>query len=182
MERPAGRNLNRPTIYEEMFERNGLANLPYPIAPHDVNLYEDELGININVFSFFDDEGRARHPLFISEKHHPRTANLLYWNEHYAPIAIISRLFGDLSKTEHQQLICIRCLGHFKLQTAFERHQQLCTREDFMSVVHVLPAPGSGFDEIKFRDFRNSTRAPFVVYADFESILKPFDRQAQATH
>jgi hypothetical protein len=183
MENIQGRHLERLFHYrEEMFERNGLANLPYPISPHDVHQYEDELSININVFSFFDDEGKARHPLFISEKNYPRTANLLYWNEHYAPIVSIPKLFFDLTKHDHQQFICIRCLGHFSTQSTFERHQRLCTREDFMSVVHMLPSPGSGFDEIKFRDFRNSSRAPFVIYADFESILKPIDRQRKATH
>ena len=50
----------------QMFERNNLADLPYPIPPIDVHLYQDQLQININVFSFFDDEGKARHPLYIS--------------------------------------------------------------------------------------------------------------------
>ena len=35
--------------------------------------------ISINVFSFFDYKGRARHPLVISRTHHERVANLLYW-------------------------------------------------------------------------------------------------------
>ena len=51
---------------EQMFEQNNLANLPYIIAPNDVHLYDDQLQININVFSFFDYEGKARHPLFIN--------------------------------------------------------------------------------------------------------------------
>ena len=79
-----------------MFEQNNFVNLPYLIPPNDVHLYEDQLKININVFSFFDDEGKARHPLFISKKQYPRIANLLYWNEHYAPIIDIPRLFHDI--------------------------------------------------------------------------------------
>ena len=51
-----------------MFEDIQRADLPYAIAPNDVHLYEDQLQININVFLFFDDEGIARHPLFISKK------------------------------------------------------------------------------------------------------------------
>ena len=61
-----------------MFQCHQLAILPYPIAPHDVLLYEDQLKMNINVFSFFDDEGRARQPLVISRKNYERVANLLY--------------------------------------------------------------------------------------------------------
>ena len=34
--------------------------------------------MNINVFSFFDDEGRAGYLLVISRKYHERVANFLY--------------------------------------------------------------------------------------------------------
>ena len=61
-----------------MFQRHNLDTLPYPILPNDVHLYEDLLQMNINVFSFFDDEGRARHPLIISRKTQERVAILLY--------------------------------------------------------------------------------------------------------
>ena len=160
---------------------NLLADLPYPIAPNDVHLYEDRLQININVFSFFDEEGKARHPLFISRKQYPRTANLLYWDEHYAPITDISRLFNDLTKHDNRVNMCLRCLGRFYTPESLEKHQRLCTREDFMSVVHVLPAPDTEQAHIKFRQFRNTFRAPFVIYADFESILEPMERRVKQT-
>ena len=69
--------------------------------------------MNINVFSFFDDEGRARHPLVISHKNHDRVANLLYWRQHYAPITSIPRLFSDITKHNHQKHFCLWCFGHF---------------------------------------------------------------------
>ena len=55
-------------ILNIMFQRNHLDDLPYPIQPKDVALYEDRLETNINVFSFFDDEGKARYPMFISQE------------------------------------------------------------------------------------------------------------------
>ena len=61
-----------------MFHRNRLDTLPYPISPYDVNLYEELLQIKIIVFSFFDNEGRARHQLVISRKNNKRAANLPY--------------------------------------------------------------------------------------------------------
>ena len=76
-----------------------LDTLAYPISPNNVHLYDDQLQIHINVFSFFDDEGRARHPLVNSRKTYERVANLLYWTHHYAPIISIFRLFSDI--TEH---------------------------------------------------------------------------------
>ena len=53
--------------------------LPYHISPNDVHQYEDQLQMNINVFSFFDDEGLARRPMVICRKHYYRVANLLDW-------------------------------------------------------------------------------------------------------
>ena len=63
-----------------MFVRNKLADLPYPISPRDVHLYEDRLETSINLYTFFDDEGRAFHPLFISRTNYKRMADLLYWD------------------------------------------------------------------------------------------------------
>ena len=104
----------RPTTYkQEMFHRNHLDTIPYPISPINVHLYEDQLQMNINVFTFIDDEGRARHPLVISRKNYERVVNLLYWKKHYAPITSISRLFSDITKHGNQKHFCLRCLGHF---------------------------------------------------------------------
>ena len=63
------RNLKQSIKYTlEMFQRNKLDALPYPISPNNVHIYEERLEININVFTYFDDEGKARHPLHISKK------------------------------------------------------------------------------------------------------------------
>ena len=91
----ANRHASRANLYsKQLFERKDLVNRPYPIAPNDVILSEDQFQININVFSIFEDEGRARHPLLISQTNYERVANLLYWKNHYAPIANISRLLA----------------------------------------------------------------------------------------
>ena len=106
-------NCSRALLYKaEMFIRYYLDMLPYPISPNDVHQYEDQLQININVFSFFDDEGCALHPMVISRTNYKRVANLLYWKEHYAPIINIHRLFKNITKHKQQLQFCLRCLGH----------------------------------------------------------------------
>ena len=50
-----------------------------------------------------------------------------------------------------------------------------------MSVLHVLPVPGSKQSQIKFSQYKYCTKAPFVIYANFESILQPLDRQLKQT-
>lgn len=118
-------------------ERSNLAELSYPIPPNNVYIYEDPFKINLNLVSFLHDKSTAWHPLFISRKHYPRKANLLYWHEHYAPITEISRLFYDYSKHEKRKNIFIRWLRRYYTEESFATHQRFCNYEDFMSVVHV---------------------------------------------
>ena len=83
------------TLYKEkMFQRHHLENLPYPISPNDVHLYVDLIQMNINVFSFFDDEGRACYSLAISRKNYERLGNLIYG--HYASITNTFNFFRTL--------------------------------------------------------------------------------------
>ena len=137
--------------------------------------------MNINIFHFFDDEGRACHPLVISRTNYQYVANFLYWKGHYALITIISRLFSHIIKHEHEQQICLRCLGHIRTEDIYDRHKQLCTWDDFVSVLHVLSTRGSKQAEIKFKQYKYCTKAPFVIYADYESILGLFGRQVKHT-
>ena len=102
---------NRANLYsEEIFNRNGLVKFSYLIAPNDVHLYEDQLQMNIDVFLFVDDKGRACHPHIMCWNNHERVASLLYCKNHYAPFASISRLFSDITKHTNQKHFCLRCL------------------------------------------------------------------------
>ena len=91
---------NRASSYNDFFDQHGLATLHYPVAPQDVPAIEEQLEININIFSFFDDEGKGRYPLYVSKKEHPRSIDLLYWNEHYALITSFERLMADITKSK----------------------------------------------------------------------------------
>ena len=61
-------HFDRPNQYKPHFARFGLDQLQYPVNPLEVGLIEDQLKLKINVFSFFDDLGLARYPLYLSEK------------------------------------------------------------------------------------------------------------------
>ena len=102
-----------------MFKRYHLDTLPYPISPNDVHFYENQLQININVFSYFDDENRARYPLVISRKNYKLVANLFYCKEHYSSIASISHFFQTLQNT-------ITCIIFVYDASAILCHQRLC--------------------------------------------------------
>ena len=69
----ASGHIERPALYTDiMIEHNNLNDFSYPIEPSNVSNYEDILQININAFSFFNDERNARSPMFISRKSYAR--------------------------------------------------------------------------------------------------------------
>ena len=117
--------------------------------------------------------------MYISRHNTPIHIDLLYFNQHYAWIKNFRRLFSDVTTYDGHTFFCKRCLGHFKHESAYERHQQLCTRENYISTLHILPEPDS---TIKFTNWKYMTWAPFVIYADLEFILLPMDKRKGSTH
>ena len=94
---PVEKNSDRPNMYSKCFEENGLDDIEYPVNPVDIPLLEQRLNISINLYSYFDDIGRARHPMYISRHKSVCEIDLLYFNEHYAWIKNFSGLFADLT-------------------------------------------------------------------------------------
>ena len=90
-------------------------------------------------------------------------------------------MFSDIKKNVNQKHFCLRCLGHFSSEEVLVRHMELFTRDDFVSLLHVLPTPGSKQAQIKFNQYKYCTKAPFIIYADFESIIEPCSRQVEHT-
>ena len=149
-----GNHPTRPENYVQYFEEEGLLDIEYPVNPVDIPQLEERLNISINLFSYFDDIGKARHPMYISRLNSPIHIDLLYFKQHFAWIKDFSRLFSDVTAHDGHKFFCKRCLGQFRLESAFERHQQLCTREDYISTLHVLPEPDS---KMKFTNWKYMT-------------------------
>ena len=57
------RNLTRPRQYRKHFDRFGLDKFEFPISPKSVGEIESQLKLKINIFSYFDADGRALNPM-----------------------------------------------------------------------------------------------------------------------
>ena len=157
---PRKKNANEPYHYAHIFERFGLNNIQYPVWPADVPQIEDQLKINMNLFSFFDDKGHGRYPLYVSRKNHNRTIDLLYWNQHYGWIKRFSALMNDMLPGHNKMIWCRRCLGHFSRETALETHQLYCRRINFCDQIFTMPPEGS---KLRFKHFRYIAHGLFIV-------------------
>ena len=96
------------------------------------------MGVGINIYSFFDDEGKGRYPLYATKKVFERTIDLRYWDEHSAWIKNFRRFVADLS-SHHTLHWCRSCLCHFSTDEILKTHKLYCRWVDTTVQVLLLP-------------------------------------------
>ena len=148
---PAPYNPGEVYWYKNKFTEYHLDQIQYPVTVDKIPQIEDQLQINICIFSYFDDEGKGRYPIYVSQKNYSNTIDLLYWNEHYAWIKNFSAFMNDKNSHSHKRLWCKRCLAHFKRKQAFETHQLFCKGSDLCDQIYTMPVEGS---KLSFKHFR----------------------------
>ena len=148
------------------------SGLEFPVSIKDIGKFENRNNISVNVLAV---EGRD---IYIHRKVRRmmgREINLLMVSEdginHYTAIKSLSRLLKS-SNTKHKckQHFCVNCLKGFTQESSRDQHQVYC--EDNESVRVEMPKQGSA---VEFKDGQNQFKVPFMMYADFESILEPMD-------
>ena len=66
------------------------------MAIENVPTFEDTVKANINIYSFYDDDGRARYPEHVSKKKFKKSIDLLHWQDQYALIKTFPAFITDL--------------------------------------------------------------------------------------
>ena len=174
------RNINRPGRYSDTdIAEHRLDAIEFPVSPIDLPRIEQRLNISINVIGFYDDDGKARYPIYCSRHVSETEVDLLYCDGHFALIKNFSRLMSDITKHDHRYIWCKRCFSRFQAEDTLVRHKQLCTLENFISNVHILREPGTS---LKFTNWKLITMAPFVIHAELESVLAAVDISDGKTH
>ena len=88
---------------------------------------------------------------------------------HYTAIKSLSRLLSSKnSNTKCEQHFCMNCLQGFTLESSRDEHYTYCI--DNETVGDKMPRKGL---MVEFCDGQNQFKVPFIMYADFESILEP---------
>jgi hypothetical protein len=173
---PTTDHVSRRTHYDHFFvvhpTRNGL---DYPIEIDQFEDIEERINIPFNVYTFYDDEGRARYPLYISREDPDTAIDLLLWKGHYAWIKSFTRFLGDENPNRHKRFYCKRCFGRFTVQTALNNHRKFCTAMDCCKQVYTMPKEGT---KLTFKNVRHQVRFPFVVYADFEERGNAYENES----
>ena len=79
-------------------------------------------------------------------------------------------LTSQINKHKSSLYFCLNCLNGYDKEEKLENHKEYCSENE--SVKIVMP-PSNTY--LKFKNFLHSEKAPFTIYADFESLIKPID-------
>ena len=91
-------------------------------------------------------------------------------NSHYCLVKNISALFASQINNNHKgtRYYCLNCLNGFKSPDSLDKHKEYCYNNECVKIS--MPPPNTF---LRFKNFRYSEKAPFAIYADFESFIKP---------
>lgn len=110
----------------------------------------------------------------VADKAYSRINLMLIMDEekwHYCWINNLGRLL--FSKTKHntggRQFHCDFCLSHFTYEKVLEKHQEVCEGVTGRLTRIEMPEKGS---TLKFENYQKQQKAPYVIYADFKSIIE----------
>jgi hypothetical protein len=171
---PATDHVSRRNHYDPFFAVHpALRELEYPVEIDQFEHVEAQINIPFNVYTFYDDDGRARYPLYLSRENPDTAIDLLFWDGHYAWIKSFTRFLGDQNPNGHERFYCKCCFGRFTELTALTNHKKFCTAVDRCQQIYTMPKEGT---KLKFINVRHQVRFPFVIYADFEALTVPCTR------
>lgn len=167
---PTTRHPQRLSSYPHFRDVLNCKDLSFPISFSDIAIFEkNNRDLCVNVYGLKKD--MITGPLYKSEtnnKHAKRVNLLLLENStssHYCLIKNLTRLVrSQITKHHGKIFFCDDCLQFFSTFDKLDKH--LCA-----GVVTHLPNEGSF---IEFKNYHRKQDIPYVIYADFETILQPF--------
>ena len=128
----------------------------------------------INVLYAVDNEKDIR-PRYISKHNKIRDIkiNLLMVTDgkgiwHYNAIKSISALLKNVSSKHNGDFYCLNCFNSYRTRQKLEDHAKLCGNIDFSAIK--MPEEKK---IIRSNPGKNTLKNPFIIYADFECILRP---------
>ena len=148
-----------------------------PMKIENIPKFERENNLSINVYST-NMNGDEINPLFLSKVQDCQLINLLLImgkeKNHYVWVKNFNRLLCNNKITlKDTKVFCPSCMyGFVKRYNGEQRlaeHLEYCSELSPQRVI----LPKKGEEIIKFKDFEKSLKLPFIIYADFECVIKP---------
>ena len=152
--------------YEDDFD---WTKIKYPVLFRGIKRFESRNEITINILAF---KGKQ---VYICRKfrEYNQVANLMlitdHNNKHYIAIKSLRRLLSrQNSKHKESQHFCINCLQGFREKRSRGEHSIYCKNNEDVRIDMPNRKP-----IVRYLDGQYQFKVPFMMYADFESILAP---------
>lgn len=168
---PAQQNSNKTSSYPHFETTLNTKNMTFPAGFKDVRVFEkNNKNISVNIYGLKHDKTIVG-PLYKTMQKKSNHVNLLFLERgthtHYCLIKDLSRLVrSQITKHNGKIFFCDECMIFFSCEDKLNAHK--CS-----GVKTNLPEKGT---LIQFKHFERMQDMPFVIYADFESMLQPSPR------
>ena len=163
---------------EDVFNFEGIS---FPTPLHEIPKIERQNGFAINVLGWDGEKAVIYH---VSEMDRPGipSVNLMLITAldqdtgdpiyHYCYIKSLGRLLRQ-QYYNTQRHFCLSCLQGYTTEGLFEKHRTLCRGAAYRPTRIDMPEKGKNI--LQFTNYQKQMKAPFVIYADSESILEKMD-------
>ena len=164
-----GNNPERITKLRRLETDFDWTDVRFQVSLRAINKFESRNKISVNILAIENKQ------IYIHRKGAPynRIANIMIINKnnrkHYVAIKSISRLLSKQnSKHKEVQHFCMNCLQGFKEERARDEHIRYCKNNEAVQI----EMPHRHL-RLKYLQGQFQFKVPFIMYADFESILEP---------
>ena len=158
------------TKYTQHYSKLNLKNFKFPMNLNKIDKFEElntslDIGVNVFTWNKFETKKSTLKPLRQTKLNAKNIINLLLSDEHYYYIKNINRLIGNYASNYHH--FCLNCFRGFRNNSKLAEHKNKCLK--FKPQIAKLPKDTNKL--YSFTKVEQSYKFPFVMYADFESIL-----------
>ena len=172
------KNTNPDRIDKDLKSKQDTLNMEgirYPVDFRGIDRFESQNpNISISVIGYNKDE--RVYPLKVSKYtgcEHDITLMLLKdgENSHYCLVKNMSALIASqINNHKGTCNICLNCFSGYGTKDALNKHKEYCYNNECVKIL--MPSSGT---YLRFKNFLHSEKAPFAIYADFESLIKNMD-------
>ena len=152
-----------------------MEGIRYPVSFRGIDRFESQNpNISISVVGYNKDE--RVYPLKKSNYtgcEHDITLLLIKdgENSHYCLVKDMSALIASqINNHKGTRHICLNCFSGYGTKEALNKHKEYCYNNECVKIL--MPSAGT---YLSFKNFLHSEKAPFSIYADFESLIKDMD-------
>ena len=156
--------------HKRLIEELNYEGVEFPVSQKQYSKIETQNSIRINVFG---NEKRQPFPIHISKEKLEDQMNLLLITEdeqkHYVLIKDFNAFMYNQTKNENKKHFCMYCLQCFSSESILANHVNNCLTINGAQAINM---PKQGENILRFNNFHKQLPVPFVIYADFEAIMK----------